>query len=318
MGIYLENLRGATSNTAGSPVNGWSVGKLKDLQGKLNQSRRLWAAVLVPPYWQAPEGVPEVWTRLHEDEILPAIKAEEDRVRLAEERKRSFAAWQVRQSRHEAQFARGNPVMFDFLASDLALARPIMELCDVLWPDEPVFLTRMNELGVTTLGQVLQLSKEEVHLLIRKTIRDDVATSYYYARFAEWLHDQSGLLHPVALKPEDADNHPIPQCIIEHRVYLQELKSGLSAGTDAIVASNLNNLNKRIDELELSVRTANCLQNAHIEYVWQLCEYTEARLLKTKNFGRKSLNESKEILAELGLKLGMEFSEQARSLLSTH
>ena len=56
---------------------------------------------------------------------------------------------------------------------------------------------------------------------------------------------------------------------------------------------------------DLSVRSANCLQNAGIEFVWQLVEKTEAEMLKTKNFGRKSLNEIKEILSELGLSLGM-------------
>lgn len=62
---------------------------------------------------------------------------------------------------------------------------------------------------------------------------------------------------------------------------------------------------KRVDELELSVRSQNCLQNAGIEYIWQLVEKTEAEMLKTKNFGRKSLNEIKEILGELNLSLGM-------------
>ena len=65
------------------------------------------------------------------------------------------------------------------------------------------------------------------------------------------------------------------------------------------------NLFKRVDELELSVRSQNCLQNAGIEYIYQLVEKSEAEMLKTKNFGRKSLNEIKEILADLGLSLGM-------------
>lgn len=60
---------------------------------------------------------------------------------------------------------------------------------------------------------------------------------------------------------------------------------------------------RRVDELELSVRSSNCLQRAGIEYIWQLVEKSEAEMLKTKNFGRKSLNEIKEILEELGLKL---------------
>ncbi|MDO8461607.1 MAG: DNA-directed RNA polymerase subunit alpha [Deltaproteobacteria bacterium] len=65
------------------------------------------------------------------------------------------------------------------------------------------------------------------------------------------------------------------------------------------------NLNRRVDELELSVRSANCLQNAAIRYIGELCQKTEAEMLKTKNFGRKSLNEIKEILSEMGLALGM-------------
>ncbi|MBI2980828.1 MAG: DNA-directed RNA polymerase subunit alpha [Deltaproteobacteria bacterium] len=65
------------------------------------------------------------------------------------------------------------------------------------------------------------------------------------------------------------------------------------------------NLNRRVDELELSVRSANCLENANIRHIGELCQKTEAEMLKTKNFGRKSLNEIKEILAEMGLGLGM-------------
>jgi len=62
---------------------------------------------------------------------------------------------------------------------------------------------------------------------------------------------------------------------------------------------------KRVDELELSVRSQNCLQNAGIEYIYQLVEKSETEMLKTKNFGRKSLNEIKEILDDLNLSLGM-------------
>lgn len=65
------------------------------------------------------------------------------------------------------------------------------------------------------------------------------------------------------------------------------------------------NLYRRVDELELSVRSANCLQNASIKYIGELCQRTEAEMLKTKNFGRKSLNEIKEILNSMGLSLGM-------------
>lgn len=65
------------------------------------------------------------------------------------------------------------------------------------------------------------------------------------------------------------------------------------------------NLDKSVDELELSVRSANCLQNANIRYIGELVQRSEAEMLKTKNFGRKSLKEIKEILAEMGLTLGL-------------
>ncbi|HVM95252.1 MAG TPA: DNA-directed RNA polymerase subunit alpha, partial [Candidatus Acidoferrales bacterium] len=65
------------------------------------------------------------------------------------------------------------------------------------------------------------------------------------------------------------------------------------------------NLFRSVAELELSVRSANCLQNAGIKYIGELVQKTEAEMLKTKNFGRKSLNEIKEILHEMGLDFGM-------------
>src|SRR5690606_1587646 len=63
---------------------------------------------------------------------------------------------------------------------------------------------------------------------------------------------------------------------------------------------------RSVDELELSVRSANCLQNANIHYIGDLVQRSEAEMLKTKNFGRKSLKEIKEILAQMGLSLGMQ------------
>jgi DNA-directed RNA polymerase subunit alpha len=65
------------------------------------------------------------------------------------------------------------------------------------------------------------------------------------------------------------------------------------------------NLFRSVDELELSVRSANCLQNANIRLIGELVQRTESEMLKTKNFGRKSLNEIKEVLASMGLSLGM-------------
>lgn len=66
------------------------------------------------------------------------------------------------------------------------------------------------------------------------------------------------------------------------------------------------NLFKSVDELELSVRSANCLQNANIRFIGELVQRTEAEMLKTKNFGRKSLNEIKDLLISMGLELGIQ------------
>jgi DNA-directed RNA polymerase subunit alpha len=66
-----------------------------------------------------------------------------------------------------------------------------------------------------------------------------------------------------------------------------------------------DNLFRSVEELELSVRSANCLQNANIHLIGELVQRTESEMLKTKNFGRKSLKEIKEILADMGLSLGM-------------
>ena len=63
---------------------------------------------------------------------------------------------------------------------------------------------------------------------------------------------------------------------------------------------------KKVDELELSVRSANCLKNDNIVYIGDLIQKTEAEMLRTPNFGRKSLNEIKEVLAQMGLHLGMD------------
>jgi DNA-directed RNA polymerase subunit alpha len=68
-------------------------------------------------------------------------------------------------------------------------------------------------------------------------------------------------------------------------------------------------LNRSVDEMELSVRSYNCLKNANIRTIGELVQKTESEMLKTKNFGRKSLNEIKDILGQMGLSLGMKLNE---------
>ncbi|HEY2930509.1 MAG TPA: DNA-directed RNA polymerase subunit alpha [Acidobacteriota bacterium] len=74
------------------------------------------------------------------------------------------------------------------------------------------------------------------------------------------------------------------------------------------------NLQKSVDELELSVRSYNCLKNANIKTIGELVQKTEAEMLKTKNFGRKSLNEIKEILQDMGLHFGMKLDDLGRPI----
>ncbi len=78
----------------------------------------------------------------------------------------------------------------------------------------------------------------------------------------------------------------------------------------ATAASN-EHLDKSVDELELSVRSYNCLKNANIRTIRELVQKSESEMLRTKNFGRKSLNEIKEILAGMGLSLGMKLDQPA-------
>ena len=80
----------------------------------------------------------------------------------------------------------------------------------------------------------------------------------------------------------------------------------LSSPTEEHQSAGQNdNFSRTVDELELSVRSANCLKNANIFYIGELVQKTESEMLRTKNFGRKSLNEIKEVLTEMGLSLGM-------------
>ena len=87
-------------------------------------------------------------------------------------------------------------------------------------------------------------------------------------------------------------------------------RAGLAATTMPADETDTNQLNrfllKKVDELELSVRSANCLKNDNIIYIGDLVQKTEAEMLRTPNFGRKSLNEIKEVLSSMGLRLGMD------------
>jgi len=109
-----------------------------------------------------------------------------------------------------------------------------------------------------------------------------------------------------SLKPQDAVAYAAKILKDQLSIFINFEEEEESSGADRGDDEPLNeNLFRSVEELELSVRSANCLQNASIHLIGELVQKTEAEMLKTKNFGRKSLKEIKEILADMGLALGM-------------
>ncbi len=110
-----------------------------------------------------------------------------------------------------------------------------------------------------------------------------------------------------SLSPENAVAYAA-KILKEHLtmfINFEEEPTGLEEKSTEEPPTLNENLYRSVNELELSVRAANCLRNANIRYIGELVQKSEQEMLKTKNFGRKSLNEIKEILTEMGLHLGM-------------
>jgi len=117
-----------------------------------------------------------------------------------------------------------------------------------------------------------------------------------------------------AISPQDAIGQASKLLKDHMTIFINFEELPESADEPAERAMNQMNevLNRSVDELELSVRSYNCLKNANIQSIGDLVQKTEAEMLRTKNFGRKSLNEIKEILGNLGLSFGMKFDPQGR------
>ena len=134
------------------------------------------------------------------------------------------------------------------------------------------------------------------------------------------LFKRSGKLHvtvgyiPTA-SADDSIINPSSDTPTKYMDYLFERQSGswyLTGLTESETKPELPfnpALLKKVDELERSVRSANCLKNDNIVYIGDLIQKTEAEMLRTPNFGRKSLNEIKEVLSGMGLHLGMEVED---------
>jgi DNA-directed RNA polymerase subunit alpha len=137
------------------------------------------------------------------------------------------------------------------------------------------------------VGQELDYDKLSLTVETDGTVTPEDAVAYA----ARILQDQLTLF----VHFEDGVPQSIPTMI------------GVAVQPDESDANQLNRyLLKKVDELELSVRSANCLKNDNIIYIGDLVQKTEAEMLRTPNFGRKSLNEIKEVLSSMGLRLGMD------------
>ncbi len=111
-----------------------------------------------------------------------------------------------------------------------------------------------------------------------------------------------------AVSPQDAVGFAAKILKDQLSIFVPFVETGEEIGEEEAegkLASLNENLFRLVDELELSVRSANCLKNANIKYIGELVQKTENEMLKTKNFGRKSLNEIKEMLTGMGLNFGM-------------
>jgi len=117
-----------------------------------------------------------------------------------------------------------------------------------------------------------------------------------------------------AVSPQDAVGQAA-KLLKDHMVIFinfEEATEPAEAGLEGVGPQLSEVLNRSVEELELSVRSYNCLKNANIQTIGDLVQKTEAEMLRTKNFGRKSLNEIKELLGGLGLSFGMRFDSQGR------
>src|ERR1700736_5064802 len=117
-----------------------------------------------------------------------------------------------------------------------------------------------------------------------------------------------------AISPQDSIGYAA-KLLKDHMtifINFEELPEATEEPSDRGVTQMNEVLNRSVEELELSVRSYNCLKNANIQTIGDLVQKTEAEMLRTKNFGRKSLNEIKEILSNLGLGFGIQFDAQGR------
>lgn len=141
-------------------------------------------------------------------------------------------------------------------------------------------------------------------------------TDYDKLQLEVWTNGSVTPEHAVGLAAKLIKDHMA--IFINFEEDLQEQPETIT-GTGPKPAGPINeHLDKSVDELELSVRSYNCLKNSDIKTIRDLVQKSEPEMLKTKNFGRKSLNEIKDILGSMGLSLGMRFDDQGNLIKIEH
>src|SRR5712672_2974834 len=119
-----------------------------------------------------------------------------------------------------------------------------------------------------------------------------------------------------AISPQDAIGHAA-KLLKDHMtifINFEEVAEAVEDQPERSMDRVSDQLNRSVEELELSVRSYNCLKNAGIQTIGELVQKSESEMLRTKNFGRKSLNEIKEILSSMGLSLGMKIDEHGNAV----
>ncbi len=217
-------------------------------------------------------------------------------------------------------------------------ARAIQEDPDVEILDKDVYIATVGEGGNLNIEMRVQLNRgyvsaeknfdedlpvgyipvDSVHSPIRKVnytveaARLGQMTDYDKLTLDVWTNG--------SISPQDAIGYAAKLLKDHMTIFMNfeettESTESVSAERPLIIPNE--NLDRSVEELELSVRSYNCLKNANITTIRELVQKTESEMLKTKNFGRKSLNEIKEILGLMGLGLGMKFDEKGNAIASS-
>lgn len=181
------------------------------------------------------------------------------------------------------------------------------------WLNEPEWLTPRQKLVITSLHGLdgkkettkIEIAKELGTTFERVRQLEDGAVRKF--RTPKRMGELRRFFRSIGEMTELIQNLEEEKAVLarENEEFLRQLAGkGDRESTDSIDPENSSGLGRKLEELELSVRTANCLQNAELETIGQVIQLSESELLRTKNFGRKSLNELKWALEPLGFFLG--------------